>query len=79
MLIVHKVFFKRCHGNISRIRDLSDVLGLPHLYKVFIKEFIYLQYISGSFAPLSTFSWGGANAATPRYPTVELSVWGFGG
>ena len=28
-------------GNIiSRIRDLIDVLGLPHLYEVFVKEFI---------------------------------------
>ena len=42
-MIVHKVFFKRCYGNLSRIRDLIDVLGLPHLYKVFIKEVIYLQ------------------------------------
>ena len=61
-------------GNMSRIRDLIDVLGLPHLYEVFIKEFIYLQQISGSFALLSTFSWGGANAATPHYPTVQLRI-----
>ena len=27
-------------GNIGRIRDLIDVLGLPHLSKDFFKEFI---------------------------------------
>ena len=43
MLIDHKVFFKRCYGDMNRIRDLMDVLGLPHLYKVFTKEFIHIN------------------------------------
>ena len=42
MLIVHKVFFKRCYGNISRIRDLIDVLGLPHFYKVVVSRIPYI-------------------------------------
>ena len=37
------MLYEIIYGNISRIRDLIDVLGLPHLYKVFINEFIYLQ------------------------------------
>ena len=42
MLIVQKVFFKRCFGNMSRIRDLIYVLGLPHLHKVLSRSlYIY--------------------------------------
>ena len=72
MLIVHKVFFKRCYGNMSRIRDLIDVLGLPHLVSRNLCIYNKSQGALHSYLP----SLGGANAATPHYPTVELRVFG---
>ena len=60
-------------GNISRIRDLVDVLG-PHLYTVYITESTSTNL--RSFALLSAFSWGGTNEATPHYPTLERRVFG---
>ena len=65
------MLFEITYRKPSRIRDLTDFLGLPHLYPVFMKEFrINLREL---IAVVYLFL-GGANEATPRYPTVDLRV-----
>ena len=39
---LQKLLCEIIQGNIGRIRDLIDVLGLPHLYKVFYQG-IYME------------------------------------
>ena len=40
--LFQKVLCEVIQGNIGRIGDLIDVLGRPHLYKVFYQE-IYIE------------------------------------
>ena len=46
------------------------MLGLPHLYS----QYIYNKSQGALHCYLPSL--GGANAATPHYPTVELRVFG---
>ena len=85
LLIVHKVFFKRCY--VKSHKEILVELGISLMCWVFLifirflsrNIYIYIYIFTINLRELCTVIYlllGGANAATTHYPTVELRVFG---